>query len=54
MSVIHSMNELKEKNPGFRYILLGTETFDKAQNLFMIKKKIHMALKRLEKEGNFS
>lgn len=39
MSVIHSMNELKEKNPGFRYILLGTETFDKAQNLFMIKKK---------------
>lgn len=54
MSVIHSVNGLKEKNPGFRYILLGTETFNKAQNLFRIFKKIHMTLRRLEIEGNFS
>lgn len=50
MSVIHYMKELKEKNHMF--ILLGPETFNKAQKLFMIKKP-HIPLRRPQTEGNF-
>lgn len=50
MSVIQYMKELKEKNHMF--ILLGPETFNKAQKLFMIKKP-HIPLRRPQTEGNF-